>query len=450
MNTKQLAEKAQTIVAELEELDNRITELKDGDDAEALETAQSLYEEKNAEFDEVEKSLATAKERDRKRALAQEIAKSVAPVQEPAEKKVSVETTAAQKEKDQLQCFWDFMKYKKMSDNAIDLIKPKSQIDKAEADGLQCAAAPMLVKRALLGDRICKSMGSGGAKVTNTTGSNLIDQEFFAQLQMEAMPVPQVVDRVRVIPTKSGDVEIPTLTQTDGSGKFGGISFSWITEAAAKPDQNATWSKVRIQTHELAGSMQVSERLLSRSMINIEQLLIELSRGDLRYVLDTAIISGTGTGQPLGVINDGIRHIARTALNTVGYQDLVNLVYELPPEDRARAIFVMNDAVEKDLLGDVDSDGKPLYSASTANGIYDRLVGRQFVSNVNSPALGSEGDIIFGDWSAYVLAMEDDIVFARSPHYTLTNYLMTYKAFLVAGGRCVLPRKFVTLTVAAS
>lgn len=332
MNTQTLVEKAQKTVEEMETLSNTISTLKDSDDADALKVAQEEYEAKSKQFDALEKDIASAKKREEALARVKAMAQTTAPT-EKAQSKVVVEITQAQKEKDQMTCFLNFMRYEKMSDVAIDMLQPKSSNFSAKA-GIQTAVAPDLVKRAILGDRLAKSMGTGGS-VTNTTGSNLVDREFLAQLQAEAMPIPQVVDRVRIIPTKSGDIDIPVMTQTDGSGKFGGISFSWINEGAAKPDQNVTWSKVRIQTHELAGSMQVSERLLSRSMINVEQWLLELSRSDLRYVLDTAIISGTGTGQPLGVINDAIRHVNRTTLGTVVYNDLVNLKYEIPPEDRA-------------------------------------------------------------------------------------------------------------------
>jgi HK97 family phage major capsid protein len=314
---------------------------------------------------------------------------------------------------------------------------------------MEIATAPQIIKQVLLGNHVAKSMGTGGV-VSNTTGSNLVDREFLAELLMEAMPVPQVVDRVRIIPTKSGDVEIPVLTQTDGSGKFGGLTFSRIQEGQAKPDTNATWTKVRIQTNELAGSMQVSERLLSRSMINVEQLLIELSKSNLRYLLDTEILTGQGILECVGVINDAIRHVARNAVGTVSWADLLALKYAIPPEDRARGFFVINDGVAYTLEGTTDLYGRPLFTSSVANGIFDRLVSYPYATTVNSPALGAEGDVIFGDWSSYVLAMEEEIVIGRSSDYAFVNNLMTYKAFFVAGGRPVLPRKFATLTVSAS
>jgi HK97 family phage major capsid protein len=274
--------------------------------------------------------------------------------------------------------------------------------------------------------------------------------EFIARVQAEAFPVPQVIDRVTVVPTKAGDVTMPVLIQADGTGKFGGMDFKRIGEGKQKPDQNINWSSVRIQTHELAGSMQVSERLLSRSMISIEQWLVELSRSNCRYLLDSEILFGTGVNMCLGVINDAIRHVPRTTLGTVTYQDLVNLKYAIPPEDRARGAFVIQDECGRVYEGTTDTQGRPLFTASVANGMYDRLAGYPYVQTTNSPAVGQEGDMIFGNWQAYGLAVEEEFVFGRSEHYAFVNNMMTYKAYMVVGGRPLLPRLFTTLTAASS
>jgi HK97 family phage major capsid protein len=446
MKMNELVTKAQATVEEMETLSNTISTLKTGNDTEALKVAQEEYEAKSKAFDELEKDIATAKKREEALARVKAMANTTAPTEKAY---VHVETTEFQKRKDELQCFFDFMSYKKMSDVARAKVAPKSE-SFSEKSGMETAVVPYLIKRVVLGDNVAKSMGSGGTNVTNTTGSNLVDPEFIARVQAEAFPVPQVIDRVTVVPTKAGDVTMPVLIQADGTGKFGGMNFQRIGEGAQKPDQNINWSNVRIQTHELAGSMQVSERLLSRSMISIEQWLVELSRSNCRYLLDSEILFGTGVNMCLGVINDAIRHVPRTTLGTVTYQDLVNLKYAIPPEDRARGAFVIQDECGRVYEGTTDTQGRPLFTASVANGMYDRLAGYPYVQTTNSPAVGAEGDMIFGNWQAYGLAVEEEFVFGRSEHYAFVNNMMTYKAYMVVGGRPLLPRLFTTLTAASS
>jgi len=445
---KELAVQADAIVKEMEVLDAKITDLRNTNATEAdVQDALGQYDAKEAEFKALEGEVARVKTIEARKAEANALLSKVSPI---GESKTIVETSEVQKQKDYMDIFTKFMKHEKLGDIAMKALAPKSS-SFSEKSGVQCAVLPEIVKNVVLGPKVCKSMGSSGSTVSNTTMSAFVDREFLNELYMEAFPVPQVIDRVRVIPTKAGDIDIPVVLQSDGTGKFGGLTFRWLAqEGDAKPDTNANGSSVRIQTHELAGSMKVSERLLSRSMINIEQLLIELSKSNLRYLLDTAIISGSGSGQPLGVINDSIRHIPRTALGTVAWADLIALKYALPQEDRARGAFVMVDECGREFESTTDNVGRPLFTPSVANGLYDRLVGFPFATNSNSPSLGEEGDIIFGNWSSYVVAMEQEIVMARSDHYDFVNNMVTFKAFLVAGGRAVLPRHFVTLTTASS
>jgi HK97 family phage major capsid protein len=239
---KELGNEAQAIIKELEVIDTKITELSAGNDAAALKTAKDVYAEKEQAFKAVEQEIEKAKELERKKAFALSVSQTLAPVTTAEKAAPRVETTKDSDAKEYLNIFTKFLKYERLDDNARNAMLPKS--DSFQNKGsMEIAVAPQLIKQVLLGNHVTKSMGTGGV-VTNTTGSNLVDREFLAELMMEAMPTPQVIDRVRIIPTKSGDVEIPILVQTDGSGKFGGLTFSRIQEGATSLTQTQRGQKL--------------------------------------------------------------------------------------------------------------------------------------------------------------------------------------------------------------
>jgi HK97 family phage major capsid protein len=98
-------------------------------------------------------------------------------------------------------------------------------------------------------------------------------------------------------------------------------------------------------------------------------------------------------------------------------------------------------------------DGRPLFSNTVASGPYDRLLGYPYVVTVDcNAAFGSEGDIVFGNWSHYTIALEEDVVFATddgkgSGFTSNTTYV---KAYASVGGLPLEPDAFSVLDNATS
>jgi HK97 family phage major capsid protein len=273
----------------------------------------------------------------------------------------------------------------------------------------------------------------------------LVPQEYRAQLQMLPFDQPTLLNRVTVIGSVTGNVTFPGLSQTD-SNEFGGVSFSWTQEANAKPETEPVFTQIEIPTYELSGYTEISERALSRSALPLESLLVSIFRPAMNYTLDNVIVNGTGTAQPLGILTAaGVRVVGRAAANTVGDTDLVNLKHAVKPTHRAGAMFALSDSAEQELELATDSFGRPLFRASTANGPYDRLVGYPYSVATNCPAVGTEGDVIYGNMRWYFLVMEEEITVARSEHYRFRNNVISFKVFVVVGGRPMQPRAFAKL-----
>jgi HK97 family phage major capsid protein len=261
---------------------------------------------------------------------------------------------------------------------------------------------------------------------------------------------PVILDYVTIMPCETGNLTFPSLVQSD-SNEFGGMSWTWTTEAAEKGETEPTFSQLEIPTYELSGYTEVSERALSRSAISIEALLMMLVKAGMRFTVDNAVMNGNGTTQPLGIVNTaGIRTVARQTSGTVGDRDLVNLKHAVKAAHRGGARYILEDDVEEVLEEATDTFGRPLFRASTANGAYDRLVGYPYHVSENSPELGQTGDVMFGNPKWYILAMEEEVTIAKSTHYRFRNNVVAFKFFTVVGGRLMQPRAMAVLDEATS
>ncbi len=281
-------------------------------------------------------------------------------------------------------------------------------------------------------------------------GANLFDREYIAELSRLAPEATSLLGRVRVLPTMTGDVRIPRLTQTD-ENEYGGVAFDWTGEGGQKPETEAKFDQVPIATHEAAGYTEVSHTLMRRSVFDIVGLIGELFRDGMRDFMERAIISGSGTGQALGIVNTaGVRTIARTTAGEVGYEDLVAMKYAILPQHRDSAVWLLQDDSMGQLELIVDLLNRPLFRASIDSGPVNRLIGYPFITSTRLPAATADASVWFMDPRQYWLAVEQEIVVRSSEHFKFRNNLEALSVFACFGGRLVQPRSAVKLTATGS
>ncbi len=91
-----------------------------------------------------------------------------------------------------------------------------------------------------------------------------------------------------------------------------------------------------------------------------------------------------------------------------------------------------------------DGEERKLFMASMASGPYDRLIGKPYHEGDFIP-LGTAGDVIFGDFAHYMLAMGSEVVIATSKERYFEYNQTAVKVYLLAGGNVVSPTSFAIL-----
>jgi len=303
-----------------------------------------------------------------------------------------------------------------------------------------------LPKRLIVGlfPELAKAFGMASKALpltsVNPNMTALIPPDYRAQVLEVPAEAVHVLPRATIVPSATGTIQWPRLVQSDAN-EYGAVAVGWTDEGATKQQSEAKFDQVTIQTHEVSAWTQLSHRLLKRSAIDLGGYLGRLFRAAILNAIDAALINGTGVGQPAGIIGTaGIRQVARAAAGAVSYDDLVDLKYAVKPYHRASGIFLAEDQVLQGLEKAKDTQGRPLFTASTMNGIYDRLVGKTYIGSTRLPALGITGDVIFFDPKEYIVAMEEDVVVRRSDDYDFPKNVATFAFYAVVGGQLVQPR----------
>ncbi len=450
MDPTELIEKAETCLDEIDTLQGKAAEVETDEE---LEKVEEKIDAKEKEYSKLKRQIKAAKAQKERREAMGELSQglepedpgNVAPEADGKGESSGVEVTQSESREHQ-KLFLDYMGGKSLnaySTEERNFLHPDSESFDKGATGVRL---PDGFKSAMFGKRFGKSMELYGGKAVqsdNESDGYLVDEDYLAEL-LELEPEPgHLLGRVTAIPVKGGTVKVPRLQQTD-SNEYGGMSFTWGDEGSAKGETEPTFEQISIDCHEVNGYTEISETMIRRNAVAANNIVTRLYREGMQDEMDSVIISGSGTGQPQGITNaTGVRTVPRDTSNEVSANDIIDVKHAILPHHRANAAYIVHDDVEADIEKDDVSRENPIISGGLLKNYAYEVTARQ-------PGLGSDGDVIFGDASAYYLAMEEDIVVKRSEDYKFRNNLVSFAVFAVIGGQLALPRGMAILSSSTS
>jgi HK97 family phage major capsid protein len=276
----------------------------------------------------------------------------------------------------------------------------------------------------------------------------------------------------RVLNTSTGNVlNWPTEDDTANVG-------NWVAESAPVSQANPTFSNVQFNAY-LASSKQVliSVQLLQDSAFDLEAYLAERFAIRLARITNLGYTSGSGSGQPNGILtaieadgsplvvtatgsasNDGGASVDGS--NSIGSDDLANLIAELDPMYRVNAKFMAHWSVFDYLRKLKDKYGRPLWEVSIAQGVPDKIYGYPYDWNADmqqwtqgaseSGAMASKYTMLFGDFSKYIVREIGGITLVRFNELYMPNHQVGFQAFLRTDGQRIQQAAFALLQQAAS
>jgi len=239
-------------------------------------------------------------------------------------------------------------------------------------------------------------------------------------------------------------------TAYDALVDHGDIGAGWITETSgAVADLTPTVDRITIALHELSAAPSASQRILDDAAFDMEAWLAERIADRFLRAESDAFVNGDGVNKPKGFLTKPMVADAAWSWGNLGYvatgtsgdfdptapaDALVDLVYTLGAEYRARAAFVMSSRTAGELRKMKDSHGRFLWVEGLAGDQPARLLGYPVQIVEAMPEIGPDSfAIAFGDFShGYTIAERPDIRILRDPFSNRPN--VTFFATKRVGG----------------
>jgi HK97 family phage major capsid protein len=263
------------------------------------------------------------------------------------------------------------------------------------------------------------------------TGGFLVPEEFRPDLMR--LPLEQSVVRPRAftMPMGSNTLRIPSIKETShASNLFGGVSASWGSEGEdiSSSTNQPSFGQVVLDAKKLTGYTVISNELVQDSAIAIEVLLTRLFGQAIGYFEDVAFLSGTGAGQPQGILNsDCLISVSKEtgqAATTIVKENLDKMYSRMLPSSMGSAVWLAhNDTFPQlaSLSQAVGTGGGPVWVSNVAGGPPNSIYGRPIIFTEKMKTLGTVGDLMLVDLSYYLIGDRQALTTSASPHVRFTT-----------------------------
>lgn len=291
---------------------------------------------------------------------------------------------------------------------------------------------------------------------TGSQGGYTVPIGFQRELEIKMKAYGRMRANARLVNTSTGNtLDWPTMDDTANSGH-------WVAENAAVSQTNPSFGQIQFFAY-LGSSDQVlvSVQLLQDSAFDMEAELADAFGIRLGRLTNAGYTTGTGSTQPTGLVygiqndtspnivnaigsnsNDGIT--GNTEANSVGSDDLDNLVAAVDPSYRQDGMYMMHWKTIDFLRKLKDKYGRPLWTAGLAEKEPDRIWGYPFDWNADMDQIGAgKYPIVFGAIKTkYIIRDVAGFTMVRYNELYMPNHQVGFQAFLRTDGNRIQPAAF--------
>lgn len=236
--------------------------------------------------------------------------------------------------------------------------------------------------------------------VTGAAGGFTVPEGFHQQI-IEALKTFSGMRLARsfILNTESGnDLPVPT---SDDTGNTGAI----IAENTTVGEQDVAFGQLILNAYMYTSKIvKVPLQLLQDSAFNMEQFLARKLGERIGRITNTHFTTGDGASKPNGVVTASTLGItgASGQVDSITYDDLVDLKHSVNRAYRGQAEWMMNDLTVAAITKLVDGQGKPLWAVGLKEGAPDTILNHPYITNDDMPVMAANAkSILFGDFSNY-------------------------------------------------
>jgi HK97 family phage major capsid protein len=280
---------------------------------------------------------------------------------------------------------------------------------------------------------------SGMSSGIPADGGYAVQTDMSATILKRMYEIGQIAGRTFKVPisTNANGTKINAIKESSRAtgSRWGGVQGYWIAEGDDLTASKPTLRQVELSLKKLGALVYATDENVADAP-QLQRIVQEVVPQELLFLLEDAIINGTGGGMPTGILNSGavisVSAEAGQGAATLLYDNVLNMWSQMWGPSRANSIWLVDQSIEPQLYKmslAVGTGGSPVYMpAGGASGApYATLFNRPVIAHEHGAALGTVGDILLVDLSQYVTIEKGGIQTASSMHVKFISDQMAFR-----------------------
>ena len=293
-------------------------------------------------------------------------------------------------------------------------------------------------------------------------GGFLVPEVLRSEILMVALEQAVVRPRARVIPMDSLRVPLPMIDDTSHSANvYGGVTAYWTAEGATLTASAPSFGRLELEARKLTAYTTIPNELVQDAVTSLDTWFNMFFPRAMAWFEDVAFISGTGVGEPQGIINaPGAIKLNSGTQNVISFLDVATMYSRMWPASLNSAVWLCSPDALLQLLQmaltpiSATSNPQPVAppgfltsgqaldfpGGGNGDGISYRLMGRPLIVSEKMPSYTSgnttqSGALTFVDLDYYLLGDRQAMQIATSEEYLFASDLVAYRVIERLDGR---------------
>jgi HK97 family phage major capsid protein len=263
--------------------------------------------------------------------------------------------------------------------------------------------------------KLLNAASTFGSEGTGADGGFLVPPEFSREIWKKVEAEENLMNRCSTLTPSGNNMTIPKDETTPWGSS--GIQVYWDSEASQINQTKTVFEQDTIRLNKLTALVPATDELLEDAP-GYESFIMAKVPGIMSHKINTAIVNGTGVGQPLGILKaPSLISVAKKTsqpADTIWFQNVQDMWARMYAPWRRNAVWIMNQDVEAQLEGMAFQPGgavstlpsaasTPVYlpPGGIADAPYGRLKGRPVIPLQAASTIGDQGDIMLVDFNQY-------------------------------------------------
>ncbi len=240
-------------------------------------------------------------------------------------------------------------------------------------------------------------------------GGFAVPPDFRTEILQKVLGEETLIGRTDQLTSSSNTLVIPT-DETTPWQTTGGLQAFWGNEGGTLSQSKVALNDKSIRLNKLTTLVPVTSELLEDAPA-MDSYLRRKVPEKMSYKVTDAILNGTGSGQPLGILSsDALVTVSAEsgqAASTVVFQNVSKMYARMYAPWRTNAIWLINQDIEPQLFAlNHPGDSSPVWMppGGLSASPFGTIFGKPVIATEAAQTIGTKGDIYFVSMQQYMTA----------------------------------------------